>query len=74
MFFWTALKTSRHGHPLDVFKEGADARAAGKRLSDNPHCVASDAHREWAEGWRATLDLDEDDDLESCRDRADRGV
>lgn len=74
MFFWTAPKWARRATGLDAFKQGADARSAGKRLSDNPHCLASEAYREWAEGWRATLDLDEEDDLDSWRDRpeADR--
>ncbi len=74
MFFWTASKASRQHERLDAFQDGVTARAAGKRLSDNPHCLSTTAHREWAEGWRATLDLDEDDDMESCRDRSDRNV
>ena len=71
MFFWSAHKATPHTAGCDVFKQGVDARFAGKRLSDNPHCLSTDAHREWADGWGATLDLDEDDDLDSCRDRAD---
>jgi len=72
MFFWKALKTSHLAAGIDAFQQGVSARAAGKRISDNPHCLSTEAYTEWAEGWRATLDLDEDDDMDSCRDKTDR--
>lgn len=52
----------------DCFQQGADARAAGKALSDNPYGIRTDEHADWADGWRATFDLDEDDDPASTRD------
>jgi hypothetical protein len=54
----------------DPFQEGVDARAKGKTLADNPYCIRTDDHIEWAAGWRATLDLDEDIDPASDRDHA----
>jgi hypothetical protein len=74
MFFWMASKGSRQQERFDAFQDGVTARSAGKRLADNPFCLSSGAHKEWAEGWRATLDLDEDDDMESCRDRSNREI
>ena len=56
--------------PADLeacFKQGMQARADGLRISENPHGVRTPEHREWAAGWSATLDLDEDDDAESTR-------
>ena len=51
----------------DCFKQGMQARSEGLRLSENPFGVRTPEHREWAAGWAATLDLDEDDDPESTR-------
>ena len=52
------------------FEEGADARARGKVLADNPYCIQTTEHAEWAAGWRAVFDLDEEDDPASDRDHA----
>ena len=71
MFFWAGLRTTKR-EPLDFFQQGVTARAKGKPRLDNPHCAETEAHTEWLEGWRATFDLDEDDDCDSCRDRSDR--
>lgn len=49
------------------FEEGADARARGKVLADNPYCIQTAEHAEWAAGWNALFDLDEDDDPASNR-------
>ena len=49
------------------FKRGMAARAARRKLADNPYNVRTPQHREWAAGWAATFDLDEDDDPESTR-------
>ena len=54
----------------DRFGEGVDARASGKSLDDNPYCIRTDEHREWAAGWGATFDLDEENDPASSRDHA----
>ena len=53
------------------FKEGMKARAAGKVLDDNPYGIRTDEHEEWAAGWSATFDLDEDDDPASDREPRD---
>lgn len=53
----------------DCFQDGVDARAKGQALADNPHCIRTDDYAEWAAGWRATFDLDEDDDPTSLRMR-----
>ena len=54
-----------------AFEEGADARARGQALADNPFCLNSEEHTEWAAGWRATFDLDEEDDPQSDRVKTD---
>ena len=54
------------------FEEGAAARAAGTPSFDNPYCVGTEGRTEWAKGWSATFDLDEDDDPASTRDRPDK--
>jgi hypothetical protein len=52
----------------DCFQEGANARAKGLKLADNPYSLLADGHAEWAAGWCATFDLDEEDDPASNRD------
>ena len=54
----------------DFFREGSDARANGVALADNPYSVRTDEHAEWSAGWRATFDLDEEDDPASDRDHS----
>lgn len=66
---WTALRSSHPKTADGPFQQGVDARSAGWRCSHNPHPADTDAHTEWLAGWRATYDLDEDDDIESCRNR-----
>ena len=51
----------------DAFREGAEARAEGLKLADNPYDLQTEQHREWTAGWSATFDLDEDRDPESTR-------
>ena len=51
------------------FKQGTDARQDGRKLADNPYDIETDEHTEWAAGWRATFDLDEDEDAASMRIR-----
>ncbi len=51
----------------DCFQAGADAKAKGRPPSDNPHAVGSDERVEWDEGYRASCDLDEEDDPASDR-------
>lgn len=53
--------------PEACFKQGVDARAAGRKRADNPYDLKTTEHREWAAGWAATCDLDEDDDPHSSR-------
>lgn len=55
----------------DYFEEGVAARAGGKPVSDNPYCVGTVQRTEWDSGWKATLELDEDDDPASDRIRRD---
>ena len=54
----------------DRFEEGVDARAAGRKLDDNPYCIRTEEHADWAAGWHATFDLDEENDPDSNRDRS----
>ncbi len=49
------------------FKQGTRARAKGHPLADNPYDMQTPEHSEWAAGWSATFDLDEDDDPDSTR-------
>lgn len=58
----------------DCFREGVDARAAGAALSDNPYGIRTEEHADWAAGWRATFDLDEDADPASTRNDAVDGT
>lgn len=51
----------------ECFQQGTDARQAGHKPADNPYDIDTDEHREWAAGWSATFDLDEDDDPASTR-------
>ena len=51
----------------DYFEEGVEARADGRSQLDNPYRIGTDEHREWAEGWHAVCDLDEEDDPASTR-------
>ena len=51
----------------ECFDEGAGARAARKALNTNPYAAGTEERREWAAGWSATCDLDEDDDPLSSR-------
>lgn len=51
----------------DCFQAGADARVNGLKRSDNPYPVDGDERAEWDEGFKATCDLDEDDDPASDR-------
>ena len=53
--------------PETCFKQGIDARAAGRGRAENPYDLTTIEHREWAAGWAATCDLDEDDDPHSSR-------
>lgn len=53
--------------PEACFRQGVDARAHGRRRADNPYDLKTIEHREWAAGWSATCDLDEDDDAQSTR-------
>lgn len=65
------MRAAKATERSDFFQEGVDARARGAALDDNPHCVRTDEHAEWAAGWGATFDLDEEDDPASDRDRPD---
>ena len=47
----------------DYFAEGVQAREDGKRATANPYCVGSEERHEWAEGFRATPENEDDDDL-----------
>lgn len=49
------------------FKQGTEARERGMKPNDNPYDIETEEHKEWAAGWHATLDLDEDDDPVSMR-------
>jgi ribosome modulation factor len=49
------------------FQQGVEAREGGRKPVDNPYDIETDEHREWAAGWSATLDLDEEDDPTSTR-------
>ena len=49
------------------FQQGVEAREGGRKRADNPYDIETDEHREWAAGWSATFDLDEDDDATSTR-------
>ena len=51
----------------DCFTQGTQAREDGEALADNPYDIETEEHREWAAGWTATLDLDEDRDPDSMR-------
>lgn len=51
----------------DAFEQGVDARAQGRPQSANPYEPGTSERSEWAAGWNATFDLDEDDDPGSCR-------
>lgn len=56
--------------PADLeacFERGMKARSNGLCTSENPYAVNTPEYREWAAGWAATCDLDEDDDAESTR-------
>ncbi len=50
-----------------VFQAGLNARHAGSKPSDNPYPIGSPERDEWGEGFRATCDLDEEDDPASDR-------
>jgi ribosome modulation factor len=51
----------------ECFKQGVDARQEGRKPGDNPYRIDTDEHREWTAGWKATPDLDEDEDPASTR-------
>ena len=59
-------ETDRNGLTA-CFTAGADARAAGTPQTENPYPPACPEHTEWAAGWQATFDLDEEDDPLSNR-------
>ena len=44
----------------DPFEEGELAAAEGKPLADNPYPPGSDAHEQWAKGWRFYHSVEED--------------
>ena len=46
------------------FHEGMDARASGKTLHDNPYGAGSQQRREWKAGFCATVDVEDDEDLQ----------
>ena len=48
---------------VDYFAEGVQAREDGKHARDNPYCVGSEERQEWTEGFRATPEKEEDDEL-----------
>ena len=47
----------------DYIVEGVLARENGKHATDNPYCVGSDERHEWTEGFRATVEKEDDGDL-----------
>ena len=47
----------------DFFKEGMEARQNGGTLHDNPYSAGSDKRREWAAGFCATVEKEDEDDL-----------
>lgn len=48
-----------------IFKEGRHARDAGIARRENPYAAGSEERAEWDAGWRATVDI-EDDDSDTC--------
>jgi hypothetical protein len=51
------------------FEDGVQARASGLKRADNPYDIETPEHAEWAAGWAARYDLDEDSDPASDRDQ-----
>ena len=45
----------------DYFEEGVQARLDGRSLHDNPYAAGSAKRREWAAGFCASPERDEDD-------------
>ena len=60
--------------PGPEFERGMEARSSGLTLADNPHGPESPAGRDWAAGFSATFDLDEEDDPLSDRLRKEDEV
>ncbi len=56
------------------FAAGVEARAAGREEADNPYDPLSPQGHEWRAGWRATCDLDEEDDPASMRMHKEDGL
>ncbi len=55
------------------FQEGLDARDLGKTLHDNPYGAGSRERHEWAAGFCATVDAEDDDKLQlDPNDNAER--
>ena len=59
--------SSREPDLQDCFQAGVAARQDGREISDNPYPIGSRERSEWTEGFRATCDLDEEDDPASDR-------
>ena len=47
----------------EYFDQGMQARLDGKSVRDNPYCAGSDKRQEWDAGFRAKLDIEDDDRL-----------
>jgi hypothetical protein len=60
---------SRVASSTECFKQGVEARDHGRKLADNPYDLRTPEHKDWAAGWSATFDLDEDSDPASDRDQ-----
>ncbi len=45
-----------------ILQAGVEARQKGKRLLDNPYRMGCEQREEWAAGWSATVEIDDEDD------------
>ena len=45
-----------------IFKAGVEARGAGLTLDRNPHAAGTEERREWEAGWKATVEIEDEDD------------
>lgn len=53
---------------MSPFDEGVAAARAGRPKEDNPHKRGTDAHSEWASGYKTALEADEATTLDEDAD------
>ena len=48
----------------DAYAEGADAYLSGTSETANPYEIHTDEHLSWNDGWRATSEAGDDDEVD----------